>query len=223
MGERDRRLAASLNFAFQASGVVLLVWQRLGRSPARLRSVRPRRREFDRRLPPLSLRRSSSVVTSPQSLHWSPRSTRPCLRFAWVIFGAVRDLPAGYAAASFALAACMQLAAIPIVMKGGRRRRFGHIADRIRSDGSRWFGVWREDRDSCSKPNQRAISCVRRQGRRSTDRTRLAVLTDVPARRRQRCRRLWSGSSATAAARRHARALDARQRHLRRDPMTTNR
>ena len=120
MGERDRRLAASLNFAFQASGVVLLVLGNgsavlllgcvlFGLGVGNLIS-----------LPPLIAQKEFERGDVPTVVALVTAINQAVFAFAPAIFGAVRDLTGAYAV-SFALAACMQLAAIPIVLKGGRR------------------------------------------------------------------------------------------------------
>ena len=120
MGERDRRLAASLNFAFQASGVVLLVLGNgsavlllgcvlFGLGVGNLIS-----------LPPLIAQKEFERGDVPTVVALVTAINQAVFAFAPAIFGAVRDFTGAYAV-SFALAACMQLAAIPIVLKGGRR------------------------------------------------------------------------------------------------------
>ena len=119
-GECDRRLVASLNFALQASGVVLLVLGSgayvlllgcilFGLGVGNLIS-----------LPPLIAQKEfedgdvSTVVALITAIN------QAVFAFAPAIFGAVRDL-AGEYAMSFAIAACFQFAAAFIVLAGRRR------------------------------------------------------------------------------------------------------
>ena len=120
LGERDRRLAASLNFAVQASGVVLLVLGSeayvlhlgcilFGLGVGNLISLPPviAQKEFEDG-------DVSTVVALITAIN------QAVFAFAPVIFGAVRDL-AGEYAMSFAIAACLQFAATFIVLAGRRR------------------------------------------------------------------------------------------------------
>lgn len=120
LGDRDRRRAAALNFAIQATGVVLLM---LGEGPVpllagcvlfglgvgNLISLPPliAQKEFD----PADV---ATVVALVTALNQS------VFAFAPALFGALRDLTGTYTLA-FAVAACLQVAAA-LVVGAGRRR-----------------------------------------------------------------------------------------------------
>jgi predicted MFS family arabinose efflux permease len=120
LGEHDRRLAASVNFALQGSGVVLLVLgsgaavlvfgcMLLGFGVGNLISLPPMiaQKEFERGDVPTAV----ALITA---------INQAVFAFAPAIFGVVRDLTGEYAMA-FAVAACLQLGATFIVLPGRRR------------------------------------------------------------------------------------------------------
>jgi MFS family permease len=120
LGERDRHLAASVNFAVQAGGVVLLDLGSgvavlllgcilFGLGVGNLISLPPiiAQKEFERGDVP-------TVVALITAIN------QAVFAFAPAIFGALRDLTGEYAM-PFAIAACLQFAAAFIVLAGRRR------------------------------------------------------------------------------------------------------
>jgi MFS family permease len=120
LGESNRRVAAALNFALQASGGMLLVLGNglavlvlgcvlFGLGLGNLISLPPliAQQEFERRDVP-------TVVALVTAIN------QAVFAFAPAIFGALRDLTGEYTAA-FAVAVCAQVVAALIVVSGGRR------------------------------------------------------------------------------------------------------
>jgi MFS family permease len=119
LGERNRRSAASVNFALQASGVVLLVLGSgvgvlllgctlFGLGVGNLIS-----------LPPLIAQEEFEHGDVATVVALITAINQAVFAFAPVMFGALRDLTGEYATA-FAVATCVQLAAALIVLAGRR-------------------------------------------------------------------------------------------------------